>query len=58
MLPVPEKQNLSYNEAGPHFNVIVPPGDFFPPPQISGVHAVHQYKSTNSMEIEFTKLSK
>ena len=45
VLPVPEKQNLSYNEAGPHFNVIVPPGDFFPPPQISGVHAVHQYKS-------------
>ena len=30
--------SVSYNEGGPHFNLVVPPGDFFPPPQISGVH--------------------
>ena len=29
------EHNLSYNEAGP---LIVLPVDFFPPPQISGVH--------------------
>ena len=30
------KPNLSYNEAGP---LIALPVDFFPPPQISGVHS-------------------
>ena len=32
------EQNLSYNEAGP---LIVPPGNFFPPPQILGVHSTY-----------------
>ena len=45
------EQNLSYNEAGP---LIVPPGDFFPPRQISGVHSTF---STDLLSLKLHILS-